>query len=133
MRGMIPWIGFRQEPVVYERSKRFAGVTKYPFSKMLKLALDGITSFSNAPLQTAFLAGLATASVCLVYAVYIVIHEMVTGFPVQGWSSLMVAILFLGAVQLITIGILGEYIGRIYDEVKKRPLFIVDESASRQI
>jgi polyisoprenyl-phosphate glycosyltransferase len=131
IRGMIPWIGFRQEPVHYARSKRFAGVTKYPLSKMIGLALDGITSFSNAPLQTAFLAGVAIAAVSVFFALYIVVREIFFGFPVQGWSSIMVAILFIGSVQLVTIGILGEYVGRIYDEVKKRPMFILDLQASR--
>lgn len=131
IRGMIPWIGFRQEPVLYNRAARFAGQTKYPFTKMLRLALDGITSFSNAPLQTAFLLGITVACLCTIYGIYIVGHNMITGYPVRGWSSIMVAILFLGSVQLITMGILGEYVGRIYDEVKKRPLYIVDEHASR--
>ena len=131
IRGMIPWIGFRQEAVHYDRAKRFAGVTKYPLSKMIRLALDGITSFSNAPLQTAFLAGIATAILSVFYAIYIVIREIFFGFPVAGWSSIMVAILFIGSIQLVTIGILGEYIGRIYDEVKKRPMFILDFQSSR--
>ena len=115
IRGMIPWIGFRQEAVTYARAKRFAGSTKYPLSKMIRLALDGITSFSNAPLQTAFLAGLLIAFFSVFYAIYIVIREIIFGFPVQGWSSIMVAILFIGSVQLVTIVILGEYVGRIYD------------------
>jgi polyisoprenyl-phosphate glycosyltransferase len=131
VRGMIPWIGFRQQAVLYDRAKRFAGVTKYPFSKMMRLALDGITSFSNAPLQSAYLLGFFVAGLCLLLAVLIAFRQLVFGFPVQGWSSIMVCVLFVGAVQLITVGILGEYIGRIYDEVKARPLFLIDEENSR--
>ena len=131
VRGMVPWLGFRQEPVKYARAKRFAGNTKYPLGKMLALALDGITSFSNAPLRTSYFMGVCVGIGSAFIAFYIVVNKLVTGYPVQGWSSLMVAILFLGSVQLVTIGILGEYIGRIYDEVKGRPLFILDEEASR--
>jgi polyisoprenyl-phosphate glycosyltransferase len=100
---------------------------------MIRLALDGITSFSNAPLQTAFLAGIVTAALSVAYGIYIVVREIFFGFPVQGWSSIMVAILFLGSTQLITIGVLGEYVGRIYDEVKKRPKFVFDFQSSRGI
>lgn len=131
IRGMIPWIGFKQEAVLYNRSKRFAGETKYPFTKMLRLALDGLTSFSNAPLQTAYLTGFFVAALCVLYAIVIIVRKFFIGYPVEGWSSLMVIVLFLGAVQLITVGILGDYIGRIYEEVKKRPLFIIDEESSR--
>ena len=130
IRGMIPWIGFKQESVSYNRHPRFAGETKYPLSKMMKLALDGITSFSNAPLQTAFVVGTLTALGALAYAAFILIYALVSGFPVEGWSSIMVVILFLGAVQLMSVGILGEYIGRIYDEVKQRPLVIIDKEKS---
>ena len=132
IRGMIPWIGFRQEAVLYDRARRFAGVTKYPFSKMFHLALDGITSFSNAPLQSAYLAGFGVAGACLLCALFILLRQVIWGFPVHGWASLMVGMLFIGAVQLITVGILGDYIGRIYDQVKMRPLFIIDEQASRR-
>lgn len=130
IRGMVPWVGFRQEPIVYNRAPRFAGETKYPLSKMLKLALDGITSFSNAPLRTAYLVGVGVAIFSIFYALYIIYHKLAYDYPVAGWSSIMVGMLFLGAVQLITIGILGEYIGRIYDQVKMRPVFTVDKAAS---
>lgn len=131
IRGMVPWIGLKQGAIYYERSARFAGSTKYPLGKMLKLAFDGITSFSNTPLQSAYYLGFFVAIISILYAIYIVIYSLIHGFPVQGWSSIMVIILFIGSVQLITIGILGEYVGRIYDEVKKRPLFIIDEEESR--
>lgn len=133
IRGMVPWIGFRQEPVVYTRSSRFAGTTKYPLKKMLALAFDGIVSFSNTPLKASYFMGFWVAVAALTYAFYIIFKALRHDFPVTGWASLMVCVLFLGAVQLMTIGILGEYIGRIYDEVKKRPLFIVDEQNSKSI
>lgn len=131
IRGMIPWIGLKQTPIYYERHARFAGTTKYPFSKMLKLAFDGIIGFSHIPLRTAYYLGFFVAILSFMYGLFIIFHSLITGDYVKGWSSLMVAILFIGGVQLITIGILGEYIGRIYDEVKKRPLFIIDDKDSR--
>lgn len=131
IRGMIPWIGFRQEPVPYARAARFAGTTKYPFMKMLRLAFDGVTAFSNIPLKLTYWLGFSAATFSLAWIVWVVVDKLWFGTPVRGWSSLMAVILFLGAAQLITIGIVGEYIGRIYDEVKKRPLFVVDETASR--
>ena len=131
IRGMIPWIGLKQEPVFYERAARFAGTTKYPFRKMLKLAFDGITSFSSTPLKLSYYMGFFVAGFAIIYALYIIFFALVYKFPIVGWSSLMVTILFIGAVQLIAIGILGEYLGRVYDEVKKRPLFIVDKKESR--
>ncbi|APJ04287.1 glycosyltransferase family 2 protein [Silvanigrella aquatica] len=131
IRGMIPWIGLNQIPIYYERASRFAGTTKYPFSKMLKLALDGIVGFSNSPLKTAYYVGFVIALLSFAYGIFIIFYSLLKGFPVHGWSSIMVTILFTGGVQLITVGILGEYIGRIYDEVKKRPLYIIDEQESR--
>lgn len=131
IRGMIPWIGLKQIPIHYERSARFAGTTKYPFTKMIKLALDGIIGFSNTPLKTAYYIGFIVAILSFLYGIFILIYSQIKGFPVHGWSSIMVTILFIGGVQLITVGILGEYIGRIYDEVKKRPLYIIDDKESR--
>jgi dolichol-phosphate mannosyltransferase len=131
IRGMIPWIGFNQQPIYYSRSSRFAGTTKYPFNKMLILALDGIISFSNTPLKMSYLMGFLVAGFCILYAFYILLAAIFQGFPVTGWASMMVCILFIGAIQLIAIGVLGEYIGRIYNEIKKRPLYIIDENSSR--
>lgn len=131
IRGMIPWIGLKQTPIYYERLARFAGTTKYPLTKMIKLALDGIIGFSNTPLKTAYYLGFIVAIFSFLYGLFILIYAQVKAFPVHGWSSIMVTILFIGGVQLITIGILGEYIGRIYDEVKKRPLYIIDDKESR--
>jgi dolichol-phosphate mannosyltransferase len=131
IRGMVPWIGLKQTPIYYERSARFAGTTKYPLTKMIKLALDGIIGFSNTPLKSAYYLGFTVAFLSFIYGFFILVYSQIKGFPVQGWSSIMVTILFIGGIQLITIGILGEYIGRIYDEVKKRPLFIINDKESR--
>lgn len=131
IRGMVPWLGLRQEPVPYARAARFAGTTKYPFTKMLRLAFDGITSFSTAPLKLTYLLGFGVALLCALYMAYVLVEKLFLGAPERGWSSLMAAILFLGAVQLISVGLLGEYVGRIYDEVKRRPLYVIDERESR--
>ncbi len=126
VRGLVSWIGFRQIGITYQRDPRYAGKTKYPLRKMLKFALDGITSFSDIPLHIAMYLGFATSGFALLYAVIVVLLKFLSiSFP--GYTSIMVTILFLGGVQLITIGIIGEYIGRIYDEVKGRPLYIVHE------
>jgi glycosyltransferase involved in cell wall biosynthesis len=126
------WVGFRQTGVEYKRAARFAGETKYPFRKMLKFALNAITSFSYFPLQLATYMGFVSAGVAIVI-IPIVIILRVTGLRgFYGQASTLIAVLFLGGVQLISLGILGEYIGRIYDEVKGRPLYIVSEAPSNE-
>ena len=132
LRGMASWVGFRQIGVEYDRKERFAGQTKYPFSKMLKLALNAVTSFSYFPLQLAtyigfIAAGLSILSIPIVILFRIAFHE-----AFLGQATTLIAVLFLGGVQLICMGILGEYIGRIYDEVKGRPLYVVSEPASKE-
>ncbi|NLO23744.1 MAG: glycosyltransferase family 2 protein [Fibrobacter sp.] len=129
LRGLVCWIGFKKTGVLYERAERKAGVSKYPFRKMFRLAIDGITSFSTTPLKISFLIGLFTTMVSFVVLVWS-IYEKFTHpeTTVPGWASLMTTIIFFGGVQLISIGILGEYIGRIYDEVKQRPLYIEDKT-----
>jgi len=132
LRGMASWVGFRQIGVEYDRKERFAGQTKYPFSKMLKLALNAVTSFSYFPLQLAtyigfIAAGLSILSIPIVILLRIAFHE-----AFLGQATTLIAVLFLGGVQLICMGILGEYIGRIYDEVKGRPLYVVSEPASKE-
>lgn len=125
VRGMISWIGLRQEPLPYRREARYAGETKYPFSKLIRLAIDSITGFSVRPLRVAsYLGGIAGAlgMLLLVYAFY----SWVSGIAVPGWTSLMVIVLILGSVQLFVIGLLGEYLGRLYMESKRRPLFVID-------
>jgi dolichol-phosphate mannosyltransferase len=124
LRGLVSWVGFAQIGVEYERDARYTGETKYPISKMLKFAIDGITSFSEIPLRFATYLGSFVAVAAVVYAIVVLILK-IYGYNEPGYTSMMVAILFLGAVQLITIGIAGEYLGRIYDQVKSRPLYFV--------
>ncbi len=127
VRGMISWVGFRQTEVRYIRDKRFAGKTKYPFKKMLKFAIDGILSFSQIPLKISSMFGLLTSAVSFVFMIYgLVMKYFFPKYVIPGWASLFVAVLFLGGVQLICIGLLGEYVGRIYEEAKGRPLYIVE-------
>jgi dolichol-phosphate mannosyltransferase len=127
IRGLVAWLGFRQTGVRFVRHERFAGETKYPLRKMLKFAFDGITSFSFLPLQLATYFGFVVSAASFVGLLYVVYLRLFTSATILGWASLMAAILFLGGVQLITIGIIGEYIGRIYDEVKQRPLYLTQE------
>jgi glycosyltransferase involved in cell wall biosynthesis len=128
VRGLVAWIGFRQTAVHYDRNARFAGTTHYPLRKMLRFASDGIVSFSTLPLRVATLlgvaAGVAAAGVA-VWVVYVVIWHVKA---VPGWATLMFAVSLAASAQLLMIGILGEYLGRIYDEVKRRPLYLVDET-----
>ncbi len=128
LRGMAAWVGFRQIGVEYRRAARFAGETKYPFRKMLRLALNAITGFSYFPLQLATFFGFFCAGLAI-FSIPIVIILRMTGWQTfQGQATTLISVLFLGGVQLISLGILGEYIGRIYDEVKGRPLYIVREA-----
>lgn len=129
LRGMTSWVGFQQSSVKYSRDPRNAGETKYPFWKSLKLAWDGVTSFSARPLQWVTGLGLAIALVSAVFAARIIYIKMFDpASMVSGWASLSVLILFLGGVQLASIGILGQYVCRIFEESKKRPNYIVAES-----
>ena len=128
LRGMVSWAGFNQTGIEYDREERHSGTTKYPFSKMLKFAIDGITSFSDVPLRFASYLGFTVSTAAFIYAVVIILFKAFRwGTPeyARGWASTMVVILFIGGVQLIGIGILGEYLGRIYDEVKGRPLYLI--------
>lgn len=127
IRGMVSWVGFRQVPLHYRREERFAGVTKYPLKKMLRFAKDGILSFSSKPLQLATRLGMFSAIFSLLITVYAVILRLFTDIWVPGWTILIVSVTFFGGVQLVCVGILGEYIGRIYDQVRQRPLYVVDE------
>ncbi len=128
LRGMAAWVGFRQIGVEYRRAARFAGETKYPFRKMLRLALNAITGFSYFPLQLATFFGFLSAGLAI-FSIPIVVILRMTGWQAfQGQATTLIAVLFLGGVQLISLGILGEYIGRIYDEVKGRPLYVVREA-----
>lgn len=124
LRGLVSWVGYRQIGITYDRDARFTGRTKYPFSKMLRFAIDGITSFSEIPLRFATYFGFLASGFAFVYAVVVLVLKFLRHNE-PGYTSTMIAILFLGGVQLITIGILGEYVGRIYDEIKARPLYLL--------
>ncbi len=132
LRGLISWMGYKQVGVDYKRDSRDAGRTKFSFAKMLKFAIDGISSFSHIPLRLATLLGFAASFTSFVILIWAVCYRL-SGKPTPGWASLMAAIVFLGGVQLLAIGIIGEYLGRIYDEVKNRPLYIVDETTGIQL
>jgi len=125
VRGMASWVGFRQTAIEYERDERAAGETKYPLKRMLKLSMDGITSFSYKPLKLASYAGGLLAITGLIYMFYVFYLKIFTAATVPGWSSLIIIQLFFSSFVLILLGVMGEYIGRIYDETKNRPLYIV--------
>jgi dolichol-phosphate mannosyltransferase len=127
---MVAWIGFRQVPFPYNRDQRFAGETKYPFRKMLRFAFDAITGFSSAPLKLASHAGLWLSLGSLLIIAYIT-YAWLAGESIQGWTSLMLVVVILGAVQMFVLALMGEYIGRLYNQAKQRPLYIVQEIAGR--
>jgi len=127
-RGMAAWVGFRQIGVPYKRAARFSGVTKYPFRKMIALALNAITGFSYFPLQLATYFGFLAAGLAIIAIPLVIILRMTGTGAFLGQATTLIAVLFLGGVQLISLGLIGEYIGRIYDEVKGRPLYIVREA-----
>ena len=127
IRGMVAWAGFRQTAIAYDRPKRHVGVTKYPLRKMIRFAADGIFSFSVRPLQLSITLGLMAATLALVGIAYALFMRIFTSTWVEGWTALMIAVLFMGGVQLVSLGILGEYVGRVYSEVKRRPLYVVRE------
>lgn len=130
-RGMSAWVGFRQIGVPYKRAARHAGVTKYPFKNMLKLALNAITGFSYFPLQLATYFGFAAAGLAIIAIPVVIIMRLAGQGAFLGQATTLIAVLFLGGVQLISLGVLGEYLGRIYDEVKGRPLYIVREGPEK--
>jgi dolichol-phosphate mannosyltransferase len=132
LRGMSSWVGFRQTGVQYRRAARYAGTTKYPFKKMLKLAITAVTGFSYFPLQVATFIGFISAGMSILAIPLVIILRLVGEASFFGQATTLIAVLFLGGVQLISLGILGEYIGRIYDEVKGRPLYIVREAPEKK-
>lgn len=131
LRGMSSWVGFKQVGVNYKRAARVAGETKYPFKKMLKLAINAITGFSYVPLQIATYLGFIAAGLSLVVIPVVIILRATGSQAFIGQASTLLAVLFLGGVQLISLGILGEYIGRVYDEVKGRPLYVVSQAPQK--
>jgi dolichol-phosphate mannosyltransferase len=130
MRGLSVWVGFRQDVVRYDRQERFAGATNYPLFKMVRLSMDAITGFSYAPLQLATSLGFLFAGLSLVGILLAIIARIVGG-AIVGQGTTLIVVLFLGGVQLIFLGVIGEYLGRIYDEVRNRPLYIVSETLDR--
>jgi polyisoprenyl-phosphate glycosyltransferase len=127
VRGMVAWVGFRQTPVPYKRSPRFAGESKYPLFKMMRFALDGVTSFSVAPLHAATWIGFAASVLAMIGVCYALVLRLFTNDWVTGWTALFIAVLFVGGTQLLALGVIGEYVGRIYAESKRRPLYVVQE------
>jgi dolichol-phosphate mannosyltransferase len=128
MRGLSSWVGFKQIGIEYERAERYAGETKYPLRKMLRLATSAITGFSHVPLQLATYVGFGLATISLVAILITVILRLSGSNFFLGQATTLVSVLFLGGVQLIFLGIIGEYLGRIYDEVKQRPLYVVSRA-----
>lgn len=126
IRGMISWVGFKQISIEYVREKRFAGETKYPFRKMLKFALDAITSFSSIPLKLSSYLGFIAASLGFLYSLVILYTKFFTNRAVPGWTSIIIVVLFLGGIQLICLGMIGEYLSRLSEEAKSRPLYLIE-------
>lgn len=125
LRGLVKWVGFKQCALHYDASPRYAGKPKYTLWKMVKFAFDGITSFSAFPLHIATILGVVVSFFSFLYAAYAIYARLFTGEALPGWASVLVAVLFLGGVQLLSLGIIGEYLGRIYDETKNRPPYII--------
>lgn len=125
VRGMFSWVGFKQAGITYERAERVAGDTKYPFAKMMSFALNAMLAFSNKPLRFGLGIGFLFAGVALSYGIVAIIIKISGAFTVPGWASLAALVAFIGGIQLVILGVIGEYIGKIYEEVKARPLYIV--------
>lgn len=132
IRGMVSWVGFPQTYLEYDRHERFAGTTKYPLSKMIKFALDGITSFSVLPLKIATFLGYMYTVFAIIYTIYILYLKFFTDQLIQGWAGIVVLLCLTGGILFILLGILGEYVGRIYEEVKDRPNYIVENIYSKK-
>ena len=126
MKGLFGWVGFNRTSIPYHREPRAAGASKFNFWRLWNLALEGITSFSTAPLRLATYLGLVTALLAFLYGLWVIAKAMLWGDPVAGWPTMMAVILFLGGIQLIALGLIGEYLGRLYEESKQRPLYLVD-------
>lgn len=131
-KGLFEWVGFKTTYVGYEDVKRVQGKSSWSFMKLFNYALEGITSFSTVPLKLSGLLGLLCASLSFLYMVYVIFDRIVHGTKVSGWATTVSLILFLGGIMLISLGLLGEYIGRIYSEVKKRPIYIIDEIINKE-
>ena len=132
MKGLFAWIGFRQKSVPYERDPRYAGDTKWNYWELWNFAIEGFTSFTTAPLKLATYVGFITALGAFAYGIFMIIRTLLYGNPVPGYPSIIVIVLFLGGIQLMAIGVLGEYIGRIFTETKRRPLYFISEYLPRK-
>jgi glycosyltransferase involved in cell wall biosynthesis len=132
-KGMYSWIGFKKKEVEFETQDRIAGESSWSFTNLLGLAVEGITSFTVAPLKISMFIGIVVSLFAFVYAIYILIRTVLFGDPVQGFPTIMVTILFLGGVQLLSLGIIGEYLGRIFNETKKRPTYVAREYNGEKI
>lgn len=126
-KAMFSWVGFHKKEILYDRDPRAAGETKWNYLKLIELAIDGITSFTTAPLRIAMYTGIAVSIFAFIYLIYLVIRTIFFGTDLAGYPSMMTVILFLGGVQLLSIGIIGEYVGRIFNETKQRPLYLIEE------
>lgn len=133
MKGLFAWIGFPQKPLLYDRDPRFAGKTKFSYWKLWNFAIEGITSFTTIPLRLATYLGLLVALFAFAFGAWVIFRTLMYGNPVAGYPSLMVLVLFLGGVQLAFIGVLGEYLGRMFDESKGRPLYFVKQHIGRHL
>ena len=129
IRGMVSWVGFRQEPVFYDRDARFAGESKYSLTKLVALAINGMISSSLKPLAFATLLGAGAAGIGVLLMLYVIYSWLFVGRTPQGWASLLVTVVFMGGVQLVVLGIMGEYLGRIHEQTRNRPMFLVSEVA----
>jgi len=126
MKGLFAWVGFRSIAVPYDRAPRYAGRTKWNYWTLWNLAIEGITGFTVMPLKIATYLGLLVSLGAMIFAAQLIFRTIVFGNPVAGYPSLMVVVLFLGGVQLVTLGVIGEYLGRVFDETKQRPLYLID-------
>jgi glycosyltransferase involved in cell wall biosynthesis len=129
IRGMISWVGFRQVPIHYRRDERTQGVTGYSLKRLVAFAIDAITGFSIRPLRVATFAGIGVASIAMIYAGYIFLKWLLFGLAVSGWTSLMLVILLVSGIQMLFLGLIGEYVGRVFQEAKGRPLYVIAELA----
>ena len=132
-KGMFSWIGFNKKEILFDRKPRAAGKTKWNYLKLFNLALEGVTSFTTSPLRISAIIGILVSIFSMIYMVIVLIKSLIWKDPVQGYPSMMVTILFLGGVQLVSLGIIGEYVGRIFNETKYRPLYIIDEHNNEKI
>jgi polyisoprenyl-phosphate glycosyltransferase len=128
MKGLFSWVGFKQTPILYKREPRGAGTSKWSYWRLWNFAIDGITSFSSIPLKIWSYVGLVISLFSFLYAAFLAALKMIKGIDVPGYTSLMVVVLFFGGIQLISLGVIGEYLGRVYNEVKGRPLYLVRDS-----